>query len=169
MPQKQDGPQKQILSENWSQKCFRRNSAETKRTAETKDSAETPAETKMAPQKHTPQKQKWHRRNNRRNESAVNYTNKHGNPKFVIITPPHMERRFLQNGDLAFATTFFRAFSFANSRRNFSFVRSFVRSFRSGFFNQISNFNWPGLGPGSARRRGSARRGPSPGQLKFEI
>ena len=52
-----------------------------------------------------------------------------------------------------------------------TFVRSFVR-----FFLQISNFNWPGLGPASERRSaptgrngGRPRRCPSPGQLKFEI
>ena len=36
------------------------------------------------------------------------------------------------------------------------------------FFAKISNFNWPGLGPGRlGGRDGSA--GPSPGQLKIEI
>ena len=33
---------------------------------------------------------------------------------------------------------------------------------------KISNFNWPGLG-GTARTDGTARTGPSPGQLKFKI
>ena len=53
-------------------------------------------------------------------------------------------------------------------------VLSFRCSFR--FVLQISNFNWPGLGPASERRSaptgrngGRPRRCPSPGQLKFEI
>ena len=37
------------------------------------------------------------------------------------------------------------------------------------FFFQISNFNWPGLGPRRAEPRRRAEPGPSPGQLKFEI
>ena len=36
------------------------------------------------------------------------------------------------------------------------------------FLVKNSNFNWPGLG-GTARTDGTARTGPSPGQLKFEI
>ena len=47
----------------------------------------------------------------------------------------------------------------------------FCYRFRSVFFRfflKISNFNWPGLG-GTARTDGTARTGPSPGQLKFEI
>ena len=35
-------------------------------------------------------------------------------------------------------------------------------------FTKISNFNWPRLG-GTARTDGTARTGPSRGQLKFEI
>ena len=42
------------------------------------------------------------------------------------------------------------------------------RLFSFRFSIKISNFNWPGLGPGRlGGRDGSA--GPSPGQLKFEI
>ena len=52
---------------------------------------------------------------------------------------------------------------------SFSFVL-FSAVFVSFFpiFRKISNFNWPRLG-GTARTDGTARTGPSRGQLKFEI
>ena len=58
----------------------------------------------------------------------------------------------------------FNIFSFFVFVRSFSAV--FVLFFR--FFCKISNFNWPRLG-GTARTDGTARTGPSRGQLKFEI
>ena len=58
-------------------------------------------------------------------------------------------------------TIYSKTFVFSNS---FSFFCSF--SFRISI--KISNFNWPGLGPGRLGGR-DGLVGPSPGQLKFEI